>query len=361
MPTDDRQQLVQLAQNAPAICFASGEEYLLRTAAARLQRSLQAQWEDSEVTLIPGEDFTLEQAVTAAGTISFFAGRRIVRIDRLPVAALDDKTFTEFCDLLHDTESAFFILTVLTKTAKDAKDSNDGKEGKDKKQTQRQQKHLRQLQQLLPAACFLDLKVPNGPALRQLAAGMAEALGAALRPDAAEALLQAVGGDLQLLENEIAKLAAGASYGVITTDTVAALGLHTVEADVFAMVDAITAGRPQQAFAILDRLLYLRTKPVNIVAPIASSFVDMVRVQTAARHRIGYAAVWKELGYTGKSDYRLKRAGQTAARYSPQALQNALEILVRLDSALKSSPIDQNVLLQTALCELCALPRGGRR
>lgn len=344
MPTDDRQQLVQLAQNAPAICFASGEEYLLRTAAARLQRSLQAQWEDSEVTLIPGEDFTLEQAVMAAGTISFFAGRRIVRIDRLPVAALDDKTLTEFCALLRDTENAFFILTVLYKSAKD---------GKTKK--------IQQLQQALPAACFLELKAPTGPALRQLAAGMAETLGATLRPDAAEQLLQAVDGDLQLLENEIAKLAAGASYGVITTDTVAALGLHTVEADVFAMIDAVLDGQPRQAFAILERLLYLRSEPIAIVGAMSSKFVDMARVQTAARHRIGYATVWKEFGYTGKSDYRLKRAGQTAARYSPQALQNALEILVRLDSALKSSPIDQNVLLQTALCELCALPRGGRR
>ena len=72
---------------------------------------------------------------------------------------------------------------------------------------------------------------------------------------------------------------------------------------------------------------------------------------------MGYAAVWKDLCYTG-SDYRLKRAAQTAARYTPQQLRAALEILVGLDTALKSSPVDRTVLLQTALSELCGLQRG---
>ncbi len=344
------QALLERAEQVPAICLASSEEYLLQRTATQLTRALQDAWQDSEVTRISGEDFTLEEAVAAAGTISFFAPRRIVRIDRLPVTEYDgaehegrkrdEKELDELCDLLRDTENAIFIITVWYKTARDAKN-----------------KKVKQLAAALPDGCWLELAAPKGDALTAFAVGLAQEAGAQLDAAAAAALVQASGGNLFQLASEIAKLAAGAGYGTITLQTVEALGQRTVEADVFRMIDAVTEGRPAQAFAILDRLLYLRSEPIAILGAMASSFVDMVRVQTGARHRVGYAQVWQDLGYTGKSNYRLKRAGQTAARYTPQALRQALALLAQLDVDLKSSPVDRAVLLQTALSELCSLPR----
>ncbi len=332
------QSLLQTAQQAAVICFDSTDEYLQQSAAARLTAALQADWQDSETTRIAGEDFTLEEAVMAAGTISFFATRRIIRIDRLQPTALSDRDMDEFCALLADTENALFILTTWYKNGRDRK----GKKAK-------------QLQEAVQAAGrWVELTPPKGAALKQTAVQMARELGANIASDAADEIVERTAGDLQLLSCEIAKLAAGAGYGTITRGTVAALGMQTVEADVFKMIDAVTAGRVAEAFSILDRLLYLRSEPVAILGALASSFVDMARVQTASRHKIGYGQVFKDLGYTG-SDYRLKRAGQNASRYTPAQLRTALDILNRLDADLKSSPIDKPVLLQTALARLCGL------
>ncbi len=332
------------AEEASAVCFASADEYLLAIHAADLTRHLQQQWDDSELTRIAGEDFTLEEAVLAAGTISFFATRRIIRIDRLQPSALSDKDVTEFCDLIRDTENAIFVLTLLCKNQKD-----------------RKSKKVKQLEDAVRLnGHWLDLSAPGGGDLKAMAKQMAKAQGADLGSDAAQELVDRTGGDLYLLSNEVAKLAAGAGYGEITTATVGALATRTVEADVFKMIDAVTAGRPAEAFSILDRLLYLRSEPIAIVGALSSSFVDMARVQTGSRHKVGYATVFKELQYTG-NDYRLKRASQNAARFSPQQLRQALELLTELDTALKSSPLDNTVLLQTALSELCGLVRSGRR
>ncbi len=338
------QGFLKSAEEASAVCFASADEYLLATHAFRLTQYLQEQWEDSEITRIAGEDFTLEEAVLAAGTISFFATKRIIRIDRLQPASLSDKDMTEFCELLHDTENAVFIITLWCKNQKD-----------------RKAKKVKQLEDAVRlTGCWQDLTAPGGGDLKAMAKQMAKTLGAAMDDAAAQELADRTGGDLYLLSNEVAKLAAGAEYGTITQKTVSALATRTVEADVFKMIDAVTAGRPADAFAILDRLLYLRSEPIAIVGALASSFVDMARVQTGGHHKVGYAGVFKDLQYTG-NDYRLKRASQNAARFSPQQLRAALELLVELDTALKSSPLDNSVLLQTALSELCGLARSGRR
>lgn len=335
------QALEQSALQAAAVCFASTDEYLLETAANRLSAFLQQQWDDTELTSIAGEEFTLEEAVLAAGTISFFSTRRIIRINRLQLSALSDKELTEFCALLQDTENAVFLLTLLYKSPKD-----------------RKSKKMAQLEAAVrQSGCWMDLAAPQGSGLKAMARQLAAEQGAQMTDAAAAELVERTGSDLHLLANEVAKLAAGAGYETITPQTVAALGARTVEADVFKMVDAVTGGRPAQAFALLDRLLYLRSEPITIAGALASSFVDMARVQAGARRHVGYAAVWKDLRYTG-SDYRLKRAAQTAARYTPQQLHAALEILVGLDTALKSSPVDRTVLLQTALSELCGLQRG---
>ncbi len=332
------QQLLQTAQHASVICIDSTDEYLQQTTAARLTAALQDIWQDSETTRIAGEDLTLEEAVMAAGTISFFATRRIIRIDRLQPTAFSDGDMDEFCALLSDTENALFILTTWYKTGRD-----------------RKAKKTTQLKNAVQAAgSWVELAAPKGPALKQTLVQMARDLGADIAPDAADEMIERTGGDLQMLSCEVAKLAAGAGYGTITRATVAALGMQTVEADVFKMVDAVTSGRVADAFAILDKLLYLRSEPIAILGALSSSFVDMARVQTAARHKVGYAQVFKDLGYTG-SDYRLKRAGQTAARYTPAQLQTALDILNKLDTDLKSSPVDNAVLLQTALARLCSV------
>ena len=49
----------------------------------------------------------------AAGTISFFGGRRLVMLPLIRPSAYSDKDLQELCDTLSDTENAVFVLTSL--------------------------------------------------------------------------------------------------------------------------------------------------------------------------------------------------------------------------------------------------------
>ena len=334
---------LQSAEQASVICLASGDDYLLETYSSRLIGHLQQQWQDSEMTVIAGEDFTLEQAVLAAGTISFFSSRRIIRIHRLPLSVLSDRDLAEFCELLNDTENAVFIITLCVKNERDKKS-----------------KRLKQLENAVQLnGCWMMIDAPRAGDLKAIAIRMAEEVGAKMDAEAAAMLTERTGSDLHLLSGEVKKLAAGTNYGVITPQTVEALAVRTVEADVFKMIDAVTAGDISHAFGILDRLLYLRSEPIAIVAALTTGFVDMARVQAGARHHVPYSGVWKDLNYTG-NEYRMKYVAQRAACFSAGQIRAALEILAELDHALKSSPLNGAVLLQTALCEICNLTRTGK-
>ena len=61
--------------------------------------------------------------------------------------------------------------------------------------------------------------------------------------------------------------------------------------------------------------------------------------------------VMKDFAYRG-SDWRLRKAGESAAKYTRTQLEHILTILTRLDAALKSSAADGAALLETALCEI---------
>ena len=72
----------------------------------------------------------------------------------------------------------------------------------------------------------------------------------------------------------------------------------------------------------------------------------------------GMRDVAKDFGYKG-SDYRLKRSAETASHYTLGQIETCLQVLLELDQSLKSQPVEEQILLETALCRL-AMAGSGR-
>ena len=152
----------------------------------------------------------------------------------------------------------------------------------------------------------------------------AKAQGTNLPEGAAGALLERCGEDPFLLENEVDKLCAVSGYKTVTTAMVAEMGTVSLEADVFEMIRMITAKNATGACKKMQTLLRLQQEPIAITAAM-----------------IGRG-----------SDYRLKRSAETAAHYTLPQLEACMQVLLELDKSLKSQPVDDGVLMETALCRL---------
>ena len=321
--------------------FYASDEALVHAAAQKALKYLTR--DDPETTVLDGPTPSVEEVVLAAGTISFFGGRRLVLMPLIRLSTYSDTDLQELCDTLSDTENAIFVMTSLV-------EERFGKLRPGK----REQKLISCCEKL---GYCVQINKPTASALQAMARDWAKETGAAFAPGAEAALLARCGEDQFLLRNEIEKLAALADYGTITPQMIAQLGTVTLDADTFDMVKLVTSGQTEKAQQKLKMLLALQNDPIMITGALISNYLDLYRVLLGRRSRRALSAVAKDFGYSGNWNYRLSTTEKTAARFKRAQLEECLHILQRLDTDLKSSRLDADLLMQKALCELALAGR----
>ena len=321
--------------------FYASDEALVHAAAQKALKYLTR--DDPETTVLDGPTPSVEEIVLAAGTISFFGGRRLVLMPLIRPSTYSDKDLQELCDTISDTENAIFVMTSLV-------EERFGKLRPGK----REQKLISCCEKL---GYCVQINKPTASALQAMARDWAKETGAAFAPGAEAALLARCGEDQFLLRNEIEKLAALADYGTITPQMIAQLGTVTLDADTFDMVKLVTSGQTEKAQQKLKMLLALQNDPIMITGALISNYLDLYRVLLGRRSRRALSAVAKDFGYSGNWNYRLSTTEKTAARFKRAQLEECLHILQRLDTDLKSSRLDADLLMQKALCELALAGR----
>ena len=83
--------------------FYASDEALVHTAAQKTLKYLNR--DDPETTVLDGPTPSVEEIVLAAGTISFFGGKRLVLMPLIRPSTYSDKDLQELCDTLADTEN----------------------------------------------------------------------------------------------------------------------------------------------------------------------------------------------------------------------------------------------------------------
>ena len=321
--------------------FYASDEALVHTAAQKTLKYLNR--DDPETTVLDGPTPSVEEIVLAAGTISFFGGKRLVLMPLIRPSTYSDKDLQELCDTLADTENAIFVLTSII-------EENYGKLRPGK----REQKLIASCEKL---GYCVQLNRPTGAALQAMARDWAKEAGADFAPGAEAVLLARCGEDQFLLKNEVEKLAALANYSTITKEMVSRLGTVTLDADTFDMVKLLTSGQADKAQQKLKTLLALQNEPIMIAGALISNYLDLYRVLLGRRSRRSLGDVAKDFGYKGNWNYRLNSTEKTALRFKRAQLEDCLHILQRLDTDLKSSKLDADLLMQKALCELALAGR----
>ena len=296
--------------------FYASDEALVHAAAQKALKYLNR--DDPETTVLDGPTPSVEEIVLAAGTISFFGGKRLVLMPLIRPSTYSDKDFGKL------------------------------RPGK------REQKLIGCCEKL---GYCVQINRPTGAALQAMARDWAKQAGAAFAPGAEAALLVRCGEDQFLLKNEIEKLAALSGYGTITQQMVGQLGTVTLDADTFDMVKLLTGGQTDKAQQKLKTLLALQNDPIMITGALISNYLDLYRVLLGRRSRRSLGDVAKDFGYKGNWNYRLNATEKTAARFNRSQLESCLRILQQLDTDLKSSRLDADLLMQKALCELALAGR----
>ena len=169
------------------------------------------------------------------------------------------------------------------------------------------------------------------------------AFGKRMDKAAVETLAFTSGRDLTLLSGELQKLAAYAGERAeITVEDIEQIATHTAECTVFAMVDALSAGKAQEAFRLLGVLLQSGEQRIGILAMITRHYRQMTHLSALMRERVPQAQQAKLLGVP---PFALGRLSKQAGRRSFEALQAQLEACVQADYDIKRGVMREEMAL----------------
>lgn len=179
----------------------------------------------------------------------------------------------------------------------------------------------------------------------------ARALNVRVSPEAARALSEMAGGDLRLLEKEIAKLATHADIGgTIGIEDVRDL-VHAASPDIFAWHDAIAESRAGPALAATQRFLDEGADPAELFAQVVALVRRLFVVSELLAERRSVARDGPGFGLSSSSFVQDKLRGQVM-RLPPGHLERAYRTLHAADLAIKAGRLDGELALELVVAEL---------
>ena len=180
-----------------------------------------------------------------------------------------------------------------------------------------------------------------------------------LAPAAAETLVEMVGPELGLLDQELAKLAlAAGSDGRITAEMVGRMVGTWRAKTTWQMIDAALDGQAAQAIVQLDRLLLAGESPVGILAQVSASLrrlaaaTRLVLQAEAAGRRV---SLRDALGRAGVKSFVLDKSQRQLRRIGRHRGSLLYRWLLQADLDLKgASPLPPRLILERLILRLAA-------
>ena len=168
----------------------------------------------------------------------------------------------------------------------------------------------------------------------------------------AEYLVSCVGDDMVTLLNEIDKLSAYAEGREITRADIDLMCVKTIEANAFDLTKYIISDNFDKAYETLNMLFAQRADVMMIMGAVISVFVDIYRVKVSVS--AGYrdtqpAEIFSN--YRGR-EFKLTKVSRQASALSVRVLRQCLDELHRADTLLKSSAVDNRIVMEELLVKL---------
>jgi DNA polymerase III subunit delta len=317
------------------VCVLFGDEpFLKRQVLARVRRAVLGEGEaDFSLATFAGPAALLPDVLEELGTLAMFGDRRLVVVEEA------DEFVTRYRPELEDYVARPKARGILILEVRSWPSST----------------------RLFKAVAAIGLQIectaPPGPKLtRWLVAWAKTAHRMKLAQPLAEQLLEMVGPELGLLDQELAKLAVTGGPGVEITSAMLERLVGSWRAKTaWEMLDAALDGKTGEALTQFDRLILAGEHPVAILAQISASLrrlaaaTRVILSEESAGRRISVRQALEQAGVKsfvlGKAERQLRRLGRHRGSQLYRWLLSA-DLGLKGDSALPPRTVLERVLIQ---------------
>lgn len=271
---------------------------------------------------LDGEETNAEQMRAALESLPFLTPTKLVVL-REPSK---QKTFTEnISDILKATTETTDVIIVEPKL--------------DKRQTY--------YKTLKKDTDFQDFPELDGNGLARWAIQYTKEQGGTLNPIDAKALIDRIGANQQMAQQELNKLLAYDAK--ITAQTIELLTERLPQSTVFELLDASFAGNQQRAMSLYKEQRALKVEPQAILAMLAWQLHILVVVKAGAPRPVDEIAKAAKL-----NPFVVRKSQGLVRKLTLTRLKQLVADLLELDTRLKRSAIDADEAMQLFLFKLSA-------
>ena len=182
----------------------------------------------------------------------------------------------------------------------------------------------------------------------------AKALGRKMTPDAAKALVEAIGTDLRELSTAVEQLSASSDPRTAIDVAAVSAQFRGIESRIHEFVDALFDRDRAQALRRLRALMSHGESPILLVASIAAQL--RILAMLSGTERRPAVAIAKELGI---KEGPVKRAMRRSRNFTPDELRRAYRLVADADLAFKSED-DDPLVLELLVDEIAGPARASR-
>lgn len=171
-----------------------------------------------------------------------------------------------------------------------------------------------------------------------------------IKQDALEELIQLTGADYKQVNNELEKLVLFAGdEPIIVKSYVQQIVSRSLEQNVFLLTDYITTQRKKEAVDLLKDLIRMKEEPIKLLALISGQYRIFYQTKILQQKGFSETQIAKQLKI---HPYRVKLAARKVARMNLSHLLHIIDRCADTDYALKSSYLDNTLLLELFILEI---------
>lgn len=162
-------------------------------------------------------------------------------------------------------------------------------------------------------------------------------------------LINRVGNNLQILENEANKLKLYKDNKTITDEDVEIVTNKNIDMDIFNLIDNIVLKNKTKAIESYNEMIKYGEEPIKILIMLASQFRLMF--QCKLLYKKGYTE--KDIASTLKiHPFRVKLSLEKGRKFTEENLIKYIDNLADLDSKIKQSEVDKKLFLELFILKI---------
>lgn len=311
-----------------------GEEaYLRRQYRDNLIKALVPQDDAMNCSIYSGKDIDAGEVVDMAGTMPFFAERRVIVVENSGWFKTANERIAELVKTLPDTTYMIFV------------EAETDKRGK--------------LYKAVSANGYAALcEVQDEATLKKWIMGLLKKENKQITSDALNLLIDKTGTNMENIKREVEKLVCYKYYEEgITAEDVEELCVVQIQNRIFEMVEAVAQKNQKQALELYYNLLALKEAPMKILALISRQFNMLLQVKEMKGKGYPESAVAAQ---TGLNPYFLKKKYiPQASRFKQQQLEEALRTCVEAEENVKTGRMPDVLSVELIIVGLSSDKKGG--